>query len=314
MQELTIPDINKYLRLIILPTEQCNFRCFYCYEDFQHGNMSFENINAIKKLLESRAPDLETLCISWFGGEPLIATNIVIDISSYALKLSEKYKFKFISDITTNGYSLTPKIFDDLCKVGVHTYQISLDGPKVIHNKTRILCNGEETFDTIWNNLINIHNSTKNVSVILRLHIDEDKILHIEELINDIKKDFEGDNRFKIFLKNISRLGGKNDKNLKVVNKEDLDNLINNLYESVSSKQVYINNSSICYAASPITWVIRATGDICKCTVGLKDSKNIVGKLNLDGTLDIDNLKLQPWFKGIINESEIILKCPYKYI
>jgi uncharacterized protein len=70
----------------------------------------------------------------------------------------------------------------------------------------------------------------------------------------------------------------------------------------------------LCYASSPINWVIRSTGDICKCTVGLNDSKNIVGKLNLDGSLNIDNKKLQPWFKGIINEDTSILNCPYAII
>ena len=28
---------TRRLHLILLPTEQCNFRCKYCYEDFQHG-------------------------------------------------------------------------------------------------------------------------------------------------------------------------------------------------------------------------------------------------------------------------------------
>jgi uncharacterized protein len=320
MKELTTANIpiesmvNKYLRLTILPTEQCNFRCVYCYEDFQNGIMSFENINAIKKLLDARAQELENLSISWFGGEPLVAKNIIVDISNYALELSKKYDFKFTSDITTNGYNLTEKTFDDLCKVGVNTYHISLDGPREIHNKTRILSNGEGTFDTIWNNLINIHNSTKNASVILRLHIDEDKIVHIEELINCIKKYFKGDDRFKVYLKSISRLGGKNDEKLKVVNKVSLDNLINNLDKLLSDEQIYTNNNSMCYASSPINWVIRSTGDICKCTVGLNDSKNTVGKLNLDGSLNIDNKKLQPWFKGIINEDTSILNCPYAYI
>lgn len=36
------------LHLIILPTEKCNLRCVYCYEDFKKGKMS-EKIEEIKK-------------------------------------------------------------------------------------------------------------------------------------------------------------------------------------------------------------------------------------------------------------------------
>lgn len=32
--------MDSSLHLIILPTEQCNFRCKYCYESFKKGKMS----------------------------------------------------------------------------------------------------------------------------------------------------------------------------------------------------------------------------------------------------------------------------------
>jgi molybdenum cofactor biosynthesis enzyme MoaA len=31
---------NRIQQLILLPTERCNFRCTYCYEDFVLGRMS----------------------------------------------------------------------------------------------------------------------------------------------------------------------------------------------------------------------------------------------------------------------------------
>lgn len=70
-------SLNKSLHLVILPTEQCNFRCFYCYEDYQNGKMSLETINGLKKFLENRAQDLDLLILEWFGGEIESFINIL---------------------------------------------------------------------------------------------------------------------------------------------------------------------------------------------------------------------------------------------
>jgi uncharacterized protein len=60
------------LQLIILPTEQCNFRCVYCYELFDYGLIRQEVVEWIKNLLIARKSSLKYLSVSWFGGEPLI--------------------------------------------------------------------------------------------------------------------------------------------------------------------------------------------------------------------------------------------------
>src|ERR1041384_6711550 len=96
---------HKTQELIILPTEKCNFRCTYCYEDFSIGKMKLETRESIKKFIKKRAPLLDKLNISWFGGEPLLAKDIVLDISSYAHKCSQEYdELEFNAGMTTNGY------------------------------------------------------------------------------------------------------------------------------------------------------------------------------------------------------------------
>ena len=47
---------SNLLHLILMPTEQCNFRCTYCYEDFAHDRMSPRVVAGIKRLLTD--PDL----------------------------------------------------------------------------------------------------------------------------------------------------------------------------------------------------------------------------------------------------------------
>jgi uncharacterized protein len=127
---------NRNFNLILLPTERCNFRCIYCYEDYSVGKMKQETILGIKGLLDRRCADLDRLNVSWFGGEPLVAKSIVFEISEYATKLTHKYAgLVYTGDMTTNGYLLNYDTAKALADVGVRNYQISLDGPRDVHNQ-----------------------------------------------------------------------------------------------------------------------------------------------------------------------------------
>ncbi|HLD16534.1 MAG TPA: radical SAM protein, partial [Coxiellaceae bacterium] len=145
---------NQQLGLILMPTEKCNFRCTYCYEDFSIGKMPINVVEGIKQLLNVRAPELKTLNIEWFGGEPLAAKNVVYDISEHAHHLKRDYPYlQYSGSMTTNGFNLAPRTFEKLIRYDVRSFQISLDGPREWHNQTRKRINGGASFDVIWNNL-----------------------------------------------------------------------------------------------------------------------------------------------------------------
>jgi uncharacterized protein len=74
----------KMLELIVNPTEKCNFRCVYCYEKFELGNMKPDVVMGVKNLILNRSTDLAFLKISWFGGEPMLGYNGVMDIMEYS--------------------------------------------------------------------------------------------------------------------------------------------------------------------------------------------------------------------------------------
>ena len=59
------------MQLILLASEDCNFRCVYCYEKFEKGTMLPEVRQGVRALVEQRAPRLALLSVNWFGGEPL---------------------------------------------------------------------------------------------------------------------------------------------------------------------------------------------------------------------------------------------------
>jgi uncharacterized protein len=69
---------NRYLHLILMPTEQCNFRCVYCYESFLRGRMSDEIKEGIKAYIGAQE-ELERFELHWFGGEPLLAAELLLN-------------------------------------------------------------------------------------------------------------------------------------------------------------------------------------------------------------------------------------------
>lgn len=308
---------NRYFQLIILPTEKCNFRCTYCYEDFSVGRMKKETIFGIKALLERRCSDLDYLNISWFGGEPLTAKDIVLDISEHVMALARKYAtLSYVGNMTTNGYLLDYNTTVALADVGVRRYQISLDGPREVHDKSRIRADGGSTYDRIWGNLLAIRDSSAAVSVLLRIHFTVDTFKLLDPLIEDIKREFLHDPRFSFFFKAIERLGGSNDASIKIFSdaeKEEAVNLLQtNLFgENIASSQnSSLSDNYVCYASRPNSLVIRSNGDVGKCTVALYDERNKIGSLQMDGTLKLTPGRLAPWLRGIETLDPATLACP----
>lgn len=60
----TLMEMNFFnfylLHLIILPTENCNFRCIYCYESFKKGKIKKEVVRGIKNFIYHRIKKLTT--------------------------------------------------------------------------------------------------------------------------------------------------------------------------------------------------------------------------------------------------------------
>jgi uncharacterized protein len=332
---------DRYQELIILPTEKCNFRCTYCYEDFELGKMSSENQMAIKKFMSKRAANLDHMNLSWFGGEPLLAKDVVLNLSRHAHQLSEEYGFKLTGGLTTNAYTLTVELFEELIALNQTHFQISLDGWKDVHDSTRKRADGGKTFNVIWENLNNLKKVDGEFEIVLRIHISESNKESLFELCKHLHKNFSDDPRFSLNVQDIRDLGGKGGKTVTSVTNEEYLSVENQLYKVFhggdvenskyieipnyfksesfgSSKQHFDTSESsikyICYAAKPNSIMIRSDGRIGKCTVMLSDERNSIGKINADGSLDINNNKLKPWMNGFTDFSQKALACPAPYL
>src|SRR5260370_10138682 len=127
-------------------------------------------VTGIKSLIDRRGEDLDKLEISWFGGEPLLALDVISEINKNALDVAKTEGFTFRSGMTTNGYFLDQDRFRQCLDHKIDFFQISLDGNPDDHNASRKLASGGGTFDRIWSNLIAMKGTRAEFVVMLRLH------------------------------------------------------------------------------------------------------------------------------------------------
>ena len=331
---------SRSLELTILPTEKCNFRCTYCYEDFEHGRMADHVLEGIENLIERRGPGLEKLSLSWFGGEPLLAKSVVLRISKYALEASRRHGFFFQGGLTTNAYTLDRKLARQLLDLNQEFFQITLDGWGEVHDRTRRLANGGGTFSTIWENIWALREQPHVFDCLLRIHLTPENIESTEYLCQQIGVMAGNDQRFRLDIQNVRNMGGELGSLVESISDDELDarrvrllqvfaestgrvfrdpNAAGGLPrgESASSQRATSDSDDsgevapyICYAAKPNSLLIRSTGRIGKCTVAFKDERNDLGHLNPDGTIKIDEEKLRFWSRGIGSLDLEELSCP----
>ncbi len=303
--------------LILLPTEQCNFRCTYCYESFQYGRMRPEVVAAVKKLISRRLEDLSHLTIDWFGGEPLLARPVIRDISRHVLD-TKGPELSFDAKVTTNGDLLDRECLQELSALGVSSYQVALDGWSAGHDETRRRYGGGGSFESIWSNLLSAQRSRLPFRMTLRVHFSPSNVDSVRRLIQEINRELGPDPRFHVFLKAIGRYGGPNDGTLEVYRGGELRRVERELRALIrmSAPATCVEDALpyVCYASKPNSLVIRSTGRVAKCTVALDHPANDVGELRPDGTLAFDSDRLQPWFVGLRTLASDHLACPWEHI
>jgi len=308
---------NKGLHLIILPTERCNFRCVYCYEDFTLGRMSKGTVEGIRNLISLRAPGLTALDISWFGGEPLLAYDIVEEIQGHAHNIAGRFSLHLNATMTTNASLLTAERHSYLSNRGLKVFQISLDGDRLDHDSTRVSASGMGTFDKIWGNLKSIRDGSQGVGTcLLRIHLTRNNIRGIERLVEPLVTEFASDTRFQLYFRKIDDFGGPGGLSAADLELLEFERTKSNLIASLPANMRWNEHSdeaSVCYAARANSWLIRSDGRLGKCTVAFHSPRNTVGRISADGSLHVDQEAWRPWIEPVLNNDAAGMECPLHY-
>ncbi len=140
---------NGHATLIMKATRLCNLRCEYCH-DWRVGRdqtMTFETLARVIKAALSD-PTHRNVEFVWHGGEP---TLLGTEFFEKALRLQSRYQRNgqhIRNSMQTNGTRIDREWIDfwNRYNFGVG---ISLDGPAVIHNQSRIYATGKSSFGDV---------------------------------------------------------------------------------------------------------------------------------------------------------------------
>ena len=146
--------LDNIFMVTLMPTEGCNFRCPYCYEDHHAVSMTRDTLDRIEEYITAQAPRYKQVILAWFGGEPTLCKDTVLEVSNIVQNLQKQYGFHYAANMTTNGYLLNDKLFRQFYQAGITSYQITIDGWN--HDKTRPHVSGKGTLQTIINNLASL--------------------------------------------------------------------------------------------------------------------------------------------------------------
>jgi len=180
---------KSYMKFVVLTTYACNLACPYCFEGkgkIISKTMSPDYTKRFIKFVKNMAEEYnrKTIDVTLFGGEPLLNLDGCLEILDSLYTWCKEKGIKFKSGIITNGTLLNQEIIDKFVKYGMYFIQITLDGPKDVHDKRRIHKDGRGTYDDIIKNLIMVKKS--GIPVQLLVNIDKSNLHRIEELFDDL--------------------------------------------------------------------------------------------------------------------------------
>lgn len=178
------PGITTYT---ILTTTACNARCYYCYEKGSKiVTMTEQTAEDIVTYIDSHCGPEKKVQITWFGGEPTLASNRITQICN-GLKDRE---IQYTSKIITNGYLFDRDIVTEAKNIWNLVFaQICVDGTEENYNYIKSYVGVEDNpYQRVMQNIQLLLSA--GVKVKLRMNYDIGNYQDFKPLLEEIEERF----------------------------------------------------------------------------------------------------------------------------
>jgi len=165
-------------------TQDCNLRCFYCYEDRTSDRLDEVDIDRILERLDqsiARQPE-RGVHVDWYGGEPLLNAEFIETASRRIQEHVAARGRKYSASVISNGTRWPDDPVGFVRRHNIREVQISFDGDREQHNKYRAYREGEgSSFDEA----VRVVDSLASVcKVSVRLNLDARSVRSLDSFLD----------------------------------------------------------------------------------------------------------------------------------
>ena len=231
-------------------------------------------------------PKLKTFSISFFGGEPLLSfDDCVFPLLQEVDRLCACEKKMLVVSFTSNAFLLNDDMVSKLNSLRLARpvdWQITIDGGRALHNKTRHTVDKQDTYDTIVNNILRI--LAADMSVTVRFNYRNKSVMSFLDVVDSFReyaKVYEGKLAFcfQQIWQDATQCGNAR------MYEETLDE-VKKSFEGAGLRVVGNTESPTrCYADKTNSIVINFDGNVFKCTARDFKEENAEGVLDTDGVV-----------------------------
>ncbi|MBU7027893.1 MAG: radical SAM protein [Theionarchaea archaeon] len=293
----------------IIPTHACNLACKYCYQghgDVLSNTMNKETMKKTVEFIKKGSVGRRSLGVNFYGGEPLLFPDIVFEMLEELKKYANENNIQFSATFTSNGTLFTEEIVEKL-KDYNHEVQITLCGPKEIHDQTRIDKKGNGTYERLMEviELFKKHGTAFHI----RVDVDQDNYDGIRLLLEDLKqRGYEG-----LYIgfcpigKDICYTEIERDtKEVDVVSLTRLSKMAHDM--GFQTNPIYIHNFvEGCSALSDNFLAVDPMGNVFKCIAAPNYTEHKFGVLNENG--DLTDMNYEAYCKWTLRDPLQIEEC-----
>lgn len=283
------------LALGIVLTQKCNFRCVYCNQEHFGSALSSEDVDRIAAFVGGEAPRLRQFYVTWWGGEPLLKLDTIEELTHRFEEVCKLHAINYRAFTSTNASLITRDVAARLSRLHFEQFQISVDGPRKIHDIQRPMANKAGTYDLVIQGLRNLvsefHSDRRFIT--LRVHATAlanaelsdwyQFLTDLDDCKHNLKLHFiPAHDSFRFDVSN-------------TVTFKEMVSRLDNVIGEARTRGFYLAESALldrdtlmhCGAVSDRSWFVLPGSRLTRCNNAFNDPKDDCGRLEPDGRISL---------------------------